>query len=222
MFLRFQKNIPENFFGFLPFQLHARREMGLAGCCCQRTDTEVSPKKKSIASNLLNCSTEYIFPDLFPVYDTTPLPNAQVIRSSVIENQSIYTEWNSTSNYLNPLLEHQIYRSQNGDSLEYIVCVDSSVRSYIDQNVDILNNQYDYIIINKNICETSSGNSNKGNSLLLNFDRLDNFRTKLNWNLYNGWANGTSRYELQKLNSDGIWETFINSDSTTNQIIINE
>ena len=177
---------------------------------------------KVIASNLLNCSTEYIFPELFPVYDTTPLPNAQVIKSSVIENQSIYTEWNSTSNYLNPLLEHQIYRSQNGDSLEYIVSVDSSVRSYIDQNVDILNNQYDYIIINKNICETSSGNSNKGNSLLLNFDRLDNFRTKLNWNLYNGWTNGTSRYELQKLNSDGIWETFINSDSTVNQIIINE
>ena len=25
-----------------------------------------------------------------------------------------------------------------------------------------------------------------------------------------------------KLNSDGIWETFINSDSTVNQIIINE
>ena len=106
---------------------------------------------KVIASNLLNCSTEHIFPDLFTIYDTTPLPNGEIIRSTVIENQSIYTEWNSSSNYLNPLFEHQIYRSENGGSFDFITATDSSIRSYIDQNVDVLNNQYDYIIINKNI-----------------------------------------------------------------------
>ena len=31
--------------------------------------------------------TEYIFPELITVYDTTALPNAQVIRSTVVENQ---------------------------------------------------------------------------------------------------------------------------------------
>ena len=177
---------------------------------------------KVIASNLLNCSTEYIFPDLFTIYDTTPLPNPIVIRSTVIENQSIYTEWISNSNHLNPLKEHQILRSENGGNLEYILSLDSSVNSFIDQNVNIQNNQYVYVIISKNICNVSSNNSNEGNSILLNFERLDNFRTQLNWNFYNGWLNGTSRYELQKLNSNGIWETFINSDSTVNQIIINE
>ena len=177
---------------------------------------------KVIASNLLNCSTEHIFPDLFTIYDTTPLPNGEIIRSTVIENQSIYTEWNSSSNYLNPLFEHQIYRSENGGSFDFITATDSSIRSYIDQNVNVLNNQYDYIIINKNICNVNSNSSNLGNSMLLNFERLDNFRTKLNWNFYNGWNNGTSRYELQKLSSNGIWETYTNSDSTKNQIIINE
>ena len=59
---------------------------------------------KVVASNQLNCSTEYIFPILFPVYDTTALPNAEIIRSTVVENQDVYTEWSSNSNYLNPII----------------------------------------------------------------------------------------------------------------------
>ena len=78
------------------------------------------------------------------------------------------------------------------------------------------------IIINKNICDVNSNSSNVGNSILLNFERLDNFRTKLNWNFYNGWIDNTNRYEIQKLNSNGIWETFYSTENTENQIIINE
>ena len=61
-----------------------------------------------------------------------------------------------------------------------------------------------------------------GNSILLNFERLDNFRTKLNWNFYDGWIDNTNRYEIQKLNSNGIWETFYSTENTENEIIINE
>lgn len=177
---------------------------------------------KVIASNQLNCLTEYTFPNLFPVYDTTALPKANVIRSTVIENQNIYTEWNSNSDYLNPLFEHHIYRSENGDNFEFIATTDSSTKSYIDENVNIQNTQYDYIIINKNICESYSMNSNAGNSVLLNYQRLDNFRTKINWNFYEGWSVLPNKYEVQKLNSNGVWESFLDIDNSKNQIIINE
>ena len=177
---------------------------------------------KVVASNQLNCSTEYIFPSLIPVYDTTPLPNANIIRSTVVENQHIYTEWSSSSIYLNPIDEHLIFRSENGGSFDFLIATDSSVHSFIDQNVDVSNNQYDYLIINKNICDVNSNSSNLGNSILLNFERLDNFRTKLDWNFYNGWIDNPNRYEIQKLNSNGIWETFYTIENTENQIIINE
>jgi PKD repeat protein len=177
---------------------------------------------KVVASNQLNCSTEYIFPDLIPIYDTTSLPPSQVIRSTVIENQDIYTEWYSSSIYLNPISEHLIYKAVNEGDFDFLVAVDSSVNSYTDQDVDVSSNSYKYIIINKNICNVSSSNSNLGNSILLNFERVDNFRTKLNWNFYNGWTDNPNRYEIQKLNSNGIWETFISTENTENQIIINE
>ena len=38
-----------------------------------------------------------MFSSLIPVYDTTALPNAEIIRSTVIENQDVYTEWSSNS-----------------------------------------------------------------------------------------------------------------------------
>ena len=177
---------------------------------------------KVVASNQLNCSTEYVFPSLIPVYDTTALPNAEIIRSTVIENQDVYTEWSSNSVYLNPIYEHLIFRSENGGNFNFLTATDSSTHSYIDQNVDVSNSQYDYIIINKNICDVNSNSSNVGNSILLNFERLDNFRTKLNWNFYDGWIDNTNRYEIQKLNSNGIWETFYSTENTENQIIINE
>jgi hypothetical protein len=78
------------------------------------------------------------------------------------------------------------------------------------------------MVINKNLCNVSSINSNFGNSILFDFNRLDNFRTKLNWNFYNGWIDNPNRYEIQKLNSSGNWEIINILENTENEIIINE
>ncbi len=179
-------------------------------------------KVKVIASNQLNCISELILQDSLPVYDTTRLSNAEVIRSTVVANENIYTEWLSEGLPLNPLTNHLVYRSENGNDFELITTLDSSIRSYLDEFVDVVNNQYDYVVVNRNICNTNSTNSNLGNSILLEFDRLDNFRTKLNWNFYNGWIDNPNKYEIQKLNSSGNWELFRTLDNTENEIIINE
>ena len=179
-------------------------------------------KVKVIATNQLNCISELILQDSLPVYDTTRLSNAEVIRSTVVANENIYTEWLSEGLPLNPLTNHLVYRSENSNDFELITTLDSSIRSYLDEFVDVVNNQYDYVVVNRNICNTNSTNSNLGNSILLEFDRLDNFRTKLNWNFYNGWIDNPNKYEIQKLNSSGNWELFRTLDNTENEIIINE
>ena len=179
-------------------------------------------KVKVIASNQLNCISELILQDSLPVYDTTRLSNAEVIRSTVVANENIYTEWLSEGLPLNPLTNHLVYRSENGNDFELITTLDSSIRSYLDEFVDVVKNQYDYVVVNRNICNTNSTNSNLGNSILLEFDRLDNFRTKLNWNFYNGWIDNPNKYEIQKLNSSGNWELFRTLDNTENEIIIIE
>lgn len=177
---------------------------------------------KVIARNQLNCVSELLLEDSFPIYDTTRLLNAEIIRSTVVNNENIYTEWLSEGLTLNPLTNHLIYRSENGNDFELITTLDSSIRSYLDEFVDVVNNQYNYLVVNRNICNTNSIYSNLGNSILLEFDRLDNFRTKLNWNFYNGWIDNPNKYEIQKLNSSGNWELFKTLDNTENEIIINE
>ena len=179
-------------------------------------------KIKVQATNQFNCFTEEILYDSFPIYDTTSLDKSEIIRSTVVENINIYTEWFSNKIELNPLVEYSIFRSVNGNDFEFITSLDSSINNYTDVNVEVMNSQYDYIIVNKNICSSNSINSNLGNSILLNFQRLTNFRTKLNWNFYNGWIDNPNRYDIQKLNSDGNWETIQSNINTENEIIINE
>ena len=177
---------------------------------------------KVIASNQFNCISELVLQDSLPIYDTTRLSNAEVIQSTVVDNENIYTEWLSNGLILNPLSQHLLYRSVNGNDFELIATLDSSIKSYLDEFVDVNTNQYDYIVINKNLCNVSSINSNYGNSILFEFNRLDNFRTKLNWNFYNGWIDNPNRYEIQKLNSSGNWELINIIENTENEIIINE
>ena len=179
-------------------------------------------KIKVEATNQFNCFTEEILYDSFPIYDTTRLDKSEIIRSTVVENINIYTEWFSNKIELNPLVEYSIFRSENGNDFEFITSLDSSINNYTDVNVEVMNSKYDYIIVNKNICSSNSLNSNLGNSILLNFQRLTNFRTKLNWNFYNGWIDNPNRYDIQKLNSDGNWETIQSNVNTENEIIINE
>jgi PKD repeat protein len=177
---------------------------------------------KVIAINQFNCISELVLQDSLPIYDTTRLSNPEVIRSTVVDNENIYTEWLSNGLILNPLSQHLLYRSVNGNDFELIATLDSSIKSYLDEFVDVNSNQYDYLVINKNLCNVNSINSNYGNSILFESNRLDNFRTKLNWNFYNGWINNPNRYEIQKLNSSGNWEIINILENTENEIIINE
>ena len=123
---------------------------------------------------------------------------------------------------MNPLEENLIYRSINYGVFEFFTSLDSNVHSYNDLNVDINNNRYTYYVVSKNICETKSEISNIGTSINLNYERPEEFKTNLKWNLYENWNDGVNRYEIQKLDANGQWNTIFSPDSTINNIIINE
>ena len=177
---------------------------------------------KVIATNQYLCETIKTFNDSFIIYDTSKLVKAEIIKTTVFENSSIYTEWKDTSLRMNPLEENLIYRSINYGVFEFITSLDSNVHSYNDLNVDINNNRYTYYVVSKNICETKSEISNIGTSINLNYERPEEFKTNLKWNLYENWNDGVNRYEIQKLDANGQWNTIFSPDSTINNIIINE
>ena len=160
--------------------------------------------------------------DSVPIYDTTALPQPSIIRSTIIENSKVYTEWNGTSYTLNPLKEYEIYRSENGGSFILIAALDSVFNDYIDANVDVFNNKYDYIIRSKNSCVISSQNSNNGSSILLRYERPNEFETRMEWNFYNQWDSGVKEYKIQKLNQNNQWQTINIIDKNTNQLLIDQ
>ena len=55
----------------------------------------------TIASNQFGCTIDTVILDSVPIYDTTALPQPSIIRSTIIENSKVYTEWTGTSYTLN-------------------------------------------------------------------------------------------------------------------------
>jgi hypothetical protein len=177
---------------------------------------------KTTAINQYNCQNEKTFEELIYVYDSAALEKAEIIRSTVFENRSVYTEWKDTSLVMNPLGKNLIYRSVNNGDYNLLVELDSSINNYLDSEVDVFNNNYSYLIVSKNVCEVSSSNSNNGNNILLKFEKPEEFKTKLDWNIYDNWDDGINRYEIQKLNKNGQWELVQPSENLNNSIIIDE
>ena len=104
----------------------------------------------------------------------------------------------------------------------FLAVLDSVFNDYIDANVDVFNNKYDYIIRSKNSCVVSSQNSNNGSSILLRYERPNDFETRMEWNFYNQWESGVKEYKIQKLNQNNQWQTINIIDKNTNELLIDQ
>jgi PKD repeat protein len=130
-----------------------------------------------------------------------------VVRSTVLDNKSVLTEWQE------PLVEPQrvssynIYRSENNENFTLIQNVPRGVTSFVDEAVNVQEKQYYYRIKAVNMCQVESEFDNHGVSILLNgsTDREDN--TNLHWTSYDGWPTKPAYYIIERLNERGEWET---------------
>tara|TARA_B100001287_G_scaffold125390_2_gene105686 strand:+ start:17727 stop:23681 length:5955 start_codon:yes stop_codon:yes gene_type:complete len=177
---------------------------------------------KTVITNQYNCKIDYTFNDSIIIYDSSALKNAEIIRTTVFNNESIFTEWKDTSLKINPLAKNILYRKVNNEDYEFISELEPSVHHYLDKNVDVFNNSYTYYVVSRNICDVNSNNSNIGSSILLRFEKPEDSKTRLFWNDYIYWEDGIDRYELQKINVNNQWEIIETIGNSTNSIIIDE
>ncbi|MBG16485.1 MAG: hypothetical protein CL853_09055 [Crocinitomicaceae bacterium] len=140
------------------------------------------------------------------VYDTTPLPAPEIIRSTVINDQDVYTEWAPKQNAVNEVKEYVLFKSIDQLNYEYLGTFDISVDNYIDPDVDVFNQNYTYYVVSINKCNVPSNASNISSSVLLGYEKPNEFQTVLRWSSYENWDKGVNRYEIQKLNEYGQWE----------------
>ncbi len=141
-----------------------------------------------------------------PVKNVFADQKVDIVRTTVVNDQAILTEWKDPEIGFDKVLYYQIWRSTDRENFEEEGQAFPGENSYYDTNVDVQNLSYTYKISVINTCDVAGKISNTGNSILLE-KSTDQYINQLRWNRYEGWEEGVGFYLLQKKNENGEWET---------------
>jgi PKD repeat protein len=144
-----------------------------------------------------------------------------VIRSTVIDNKDVLTEWLPPTIHPERVLEYQIYRSEDNSTFNLVAIVPAALTSYTDLNASINEQEYYYRILVVNDCNISGIESNRGSSILLTGSH-GNYSTQFNWTPYKEWQPGVDTYQLERINANGVWEIIKVVDGTVTNTTIDE
>jgi hypothetical protein len=131
--------------------------------------------------------------------------HVDIIRSTVVDNKIILTEWSTPILHPERVSSYEIYRSIDNIAFSLIASVPAGINFYNDYDADVNAKEYYYHILVKNDCSLLGTNSNLGTSIYLQGELIDRI-TYLNWTHYKEWTLGVDKYEIQYLNSEGQWE----------------
>ena len=144
-----------------------------------------------------------------------------VVRSTVVNNSEVLTEWLPPVLLPGRVASYQILRSTNNINFVPIASVPAMATSYIDLDVNVKATNYYYRIAVINDCNLSGPQGEEGSSIFLNGE-WNNYKTKLHWTKYLLWNNGVDHYTLEKLNDNGVWEFYLDADGNTTDVELNE
>ncbi|MBI2271487.1 MAG: PKD domain-containing protein [Bacteroidetes bacterium] len=153
-----------------------------------------------------------------------PMPNSfadqkvEVVRSTVINNAKVYTEWSKPKIKPETVTAYKIYRSTDSSHYKLINTVKAAVREYFDSDVDVNRQSYYYRIEVVNSCGVSTPQSNMGSSILLNVELVEG-NVQLTWSPYSGWNSEVEFYLIEKLDQHGKWVPVKTVDGKTLQYI---
>lgn len=156
------------------------------------------------AQDTNQCQSEFTIGNLIVLNADVP-GQIQIIRSTVIADQMVYTEWEIDSADLIKIEDLQILRTINGENnWLQIDQIPKSWNFYEDYSAFVTEEDYEYQIRPNYKCSWDVLPS-ISNSILLELDEAGDFQ-KLKWNSYDGWDSGVDHYEIQIL-INGQWET---------------
>ena len=133
---------------------------------------------------------------------------AIIVRSTVVNNQYVLTEWSEPQVHPERVKEYNIYRSTDttGTFYSFIATVSANVTSYDDYDVNVNEQNYYYKVEVVSDCDMAGKLSSNSSSILLKA-KWENESSRLRWTKYDKWDTGVERYEIEKYNwSTGQWE----------------
>lgn len=169
-------------------------------------------KADNLNGNLFSSSSDTSIAK--PLPDVFVFQKVEVVRSTIIDNNKVLTEWNSPLIAPEKVAGYSIYRSTDNLNFSFLTKVLPSIHEYIDMNVDVNNQNYYYTVRVVNSCNVEAEVSNKSSSILLKAE-LVNGNINLNWTSYDGWNSGVDYYIIEKMNEQGEWEKLKKVDGNT-------
>ncbi|MFY9311609.1 MAG: PKD domain-containing protein [Bacteroidia bacterium] len=151
-----------------------------------------------------------------PVNNVLVQQKVDVVRSTVIDNSKVLTEWKAPAIAPEKVAGYAIYRSTDKNNFSLLANVSAAARDYIDEAVDVNAQNYYYKIKVLNFCDIVSRESNNSSSILLKAELIDG-NVNLKWTGYDGWNMGVDYYIIEKQNENGEWEQIKKVDGNTLQ-----
>ncbi|MBS1763915.1 MAG: PKD domain-containing protein, partial [Bacteroidetes bacterium] len=133
---------------------------------------------------------------------------AIIVRSTVVNNHFVLTEWSEPQLHPEQVKEYRIYRSTDttGTFYSLLATVSANVTSYEDFDVNVNEQNYYYKIEAVSDCDMAGKLSSNSSSILLK-SRWEYESSRLWWTKYDKWDTGVERYEIEKYNwNTGQWE----------------
>ena len=129
-----------------------------------------------------------------------------VVRSTVVDNQIVLTEWKQPVVHPEKVDRFEIYRSTDNTNFSFQSNVSALQTDFIDNNVDVQNNHYFYKIKVVNKCDINEDPSVNTSTILLKGAMSEDRSVHLNWSPYIGWDTGVDFYIIEKLDGNGQWQ----------------
>ncbi|MFM7216830.1 MAG: hypothetical protein ACKO1U_02285, partial [Bacteroidota bacterium] len=128
-----------------------------------------------------------------------------VVRSTVVDNRYVLTEWKETTVKPEKVVQYEIYRSEDNEEFSLVATVPAQQTDYQDFKVDVQNKRYYYRIKIVNTCDVDMGLSKTTSTVVLKGTMDEGRRVSLGWTPYTGWENGVEYYVIEKLDDNGNW-----------------
>jgi PKD repeat protein len=128
-------------------------------------------------------------------------------RSTVVQNNSILTEWTRPAIMGNRVNGYKVYRSIDNREFELVATVGQDQTYFIDEAVDVDHVKYFYRIMATNACELLGIEGLASDNVVLKAEAVGDVSIQLEWTPYLGWGNnGVGFYIVEKQNEDGSWD----------------
>ncbi len=129
----------------------------------------------------------------------------EVVRSTVVDNEYVLTEWKAPTILPEQVLQYDIFRSTDNSNFSFLTSVGPQQTDFSDHQVDVQQNRYYYKIQVINTCGIDEDLSTNTSTIVLRGDMDEGRRVYLQWSPYDGWESGVEYYVIEKKDGSGNW-----------------